>query len=167
VKRAVGSINGTTLTLSDGNTTNLKTGMVVIGSGTAQYTGITTSVDPVAVTVSPSPQTVGAGTTFYFYQSRGLINNGLAGYCLPDQTKCLIVTADTNAGSTTIPVNDSTGAGNGWVVQGFQFEDDPETKVSGAPATSTSITINAPTTRNLVAGANFTVTNAGGDRSLC
>jgi hypothetical protein len=166
VKRAVGSINGTTLTLSSGNTNTLKTGMVVIGTNVTQYTGITTTSSASEVTVSPAADpAVGAGTTLFFYQSRGLINNGLAGYCLPDQTKCLIVTADTNAGSTTIPVNDSTGVGNGWVVQGFQFE--PGTIVSGAPATSTSITINAPTTRNLVAGANFTVTNAGGDRSLC
>ncbi len=166
VKRAVGSINETTLTLSSGNTNTLKTGMVVIGTNVTQYTGITTGVSASEVTVSPSQSVaVGAGTTLFFYQSRGLINNGLAGYCLPDQTKCLIVTADTNAGLTTIPVNDSTGVGNGWVVQGFQFK--PGTIVSGAPATSTSITINLPTTRNLVAGANFTATNAGGDRSLC
>lgn len=164
VKRTVGSISGTTLTLSSGDTNTLKTGMIVIGTNVTQYTGITTTGSDSVVTVSPS-QTVGAGTTLFFYQSRGLINNGLAGFCLPDQTKCLIVTANTNAGSTTIPVNNSTGVGNGWAVQGFQFESG--TTVSGAPATSTSITINTPTTRNLVAGANFTVSNAGGDRSLC
>ena len=164
VKRTVGSISGTTLTLSSGDTNTLKTGMIVIGTNVTQYTGITTTGSGSEVTVSPS-QTVGAGTTLFFYQSRGLINNGLARYCLPDQTKCLIVTANTNAGSTTIPVNNSTGVGNGWVVQGFQFESG--TTVSGAPATSTSITINTPTTRNLVAGANFTVSSAGGDRSLC
>ena len=164
VKRTVGSISGTTLTLSSGDTNTLKTGMIVIGTNVTQYTGITAIDSDSVVTVSPS-QTVGAGTTFYFYQSRGLINNGLAGYCLPDQTKCLIVTANTNAGSTTIPVNNSTGVGNGWAVRGFQFASG--TTVFGAPATSTSIIINTPTTRNLVAGANFTVSNAGGDRSLC
>lgn len=164
VKRAVGSSSGSTLTLSSGNTNSLKSGMIAIGAGIQPYTGITTTTSNTILAISPS-QTIGAGTTVYFYQSRGLINNALVEYCLPTQTKCLIVTATTVTGSTVIPVSDSTDVGNGWSVQGIQFA--PGTTVSGAPTSPTSITISTPTIADLSANANFTVTNAPDDRTLC
>jgi hypothetical protein len=162
VKRAVGSGSAGSFTLSSGDTTNLKSGMVIIGSGVQAYTGITTTGSASAFTISPS-QTVGAGTTVYFYQSRGLINNALDAFCLPANTSCLIVSSLTSSGSTVIPVTSTTGISNGWTVQGFQF--DSGTTISSF--TANSITINKPTIRSLISGSNFTVTNASGDRTLC
>jgi len=162
VKRVVGSSSGTTFTLSSGDTSLLKSGMILIASGASAYTGIITTGSSSSLTISPS-QTIGAGSTAYFYQSRGLINNGLAEYCLPSQTKCLFVSSNTNSGSTVIPVVDTSGITNGWTVLGFQFA--ANTTVSSF--TANSITISIATIRNLVAGANFTVTSESGDRSLC
>lgn len=164
VKRSTGSATSGTITLTSGDTTSLVRDMVVIGSGLQAYTKIESISSSTTLTISPS-QSVGAGTTFYFYYSKGLINNGLVEFCVPAETKCMFVTADTPAGSTVIPVTDSTGVGNGWSVQGFQFASG--TTVNGAPTSSTSITISTPTTSNLVSGANFTVSSASGDRTLC
>jgi hypothetical protein len=165
VKRGVGSISGTTLTLSSGNTDNLKSKMVVIGNGVTQYTGITTTGSSTAVTVSPS-QAVGAGTPLYFYQSRGLIDEGLAAFCVPAVTRCIFASSITPSGVTGISVVDTTGVANGMRVLGAQFASG--TTVSSF--TSTSITINIATIAAIASGGNFTVTStpAGeGDRSLC
>jgi peroxiredoxin family protein len=169
VKRGVGSISGTTLTLSSGNTTDLKSKMVVIGDTVTQYTGITTSGDPVAVTVSPS-QTVGAGTTLYFYQSRGLIDEGLAAFCVPAVTRCMFTSTPTDSGATVLNIVDTTGVALGMRVLGAQFG--VGTTVSSF--TPTSITIgtinNTGTIAGIASGGNFTVTSTPaneGDRSLC
>ena len=98
VKSGIGSISGTTLTLSSGNTTNLKSKMVVIGNGVTQYTGITTIGFASTVTVSPSQPV--AGTPLYFYQSRGLIDEGLAAFCVPAVTRCIFTSSFVVAGST-------------------------------------------------------------------
>ena len=166
VKRVTGSTSTTTLTISSGDTTNLKTGMVVIGSGTAQYTGITTTGSASAVTISPS-QTVGAGTTLYFYQSRGLINEGLAAFCVPSTTTCIFTSSAINAGETVLNVTGTTGVANGMRVLGAQFASN--TTVSSFVA-NTSITISPATTAGIASGGNFTVTSTDandGDRSLC
>lgn len=168
VKRGVGSITSgtpTTLTLSSGNTTNLKSKMVVIGNGVTQYTGITTTGSGSAVTVSPS-QTVGAGTTFYFYQSRGLIDEGLAAFCVPAVTRCIFASSLIPSGVTGISVVDTTGVAIGMRVLGAQFASG--TTVSNFDGAS--ITINIATITPIASGGNFTVTStpAGeGDRSLC
>lgn len=164
VQDATGTASSGIITLSSGNTTSLKKDMIVFAPGFQQFTKIDTISSPTIFSITPS-QSVGAGTTFYFYYSKGLINNGLSEFCLPAETKCMLVTANTPAGSTVIPVTDSTGVGNGWSVQGFQFASG--TVVNGAPTSPTSITISAPTTSNLVSGGNFTVSSASGDRSLC
>ena len=164
VKRAVGSTSSTTLTLSSGNTTDLKSGMVVIGSGTAQYTGITTTGSASAVTISPS-QTVGS-TLLYFYQSRGLINEGLAAFCVPSTTTCIFASSAINAGTTVLNVTSTTGVANGMRVLGAQFASN--TTVSSF--TGSTITISPATTAALASGGNFTVTSTNandGDRSLC
>jgi hypothetical protein len=165
VKRGVGSISDITLTLSDGNTTDLKSKMVVIGDNVTQYTGITTSGDPVAVTVSPS-QTVGAGTTLYFYQSRGLIDEGLAAFCVPAVTRCMFTSTPTASGATVLDIVDTTGVANNMRVLGAQFNS--ATTVSSF--TPTSITISQATIAGIASGGNFTVTSTPaneGDRSLC
>jgi len=162
VKRATGSASSGTITLSTGDTSDLKTGMIVIGNGITQYTGITTSASATQVTIDPSQGF--ANRALYFYESRGLVDEALNAFCVPANTRCMIVTSDTPAGSTSIPVQDTTGVGNGWKVQGFQFASG--TTVNGAPLSNT-IALSAATTKNLIAGANFTVTNASGDRQLC
>ena len=166
VKRTVGSISGTTLTLSSGNTSNLRSNMVVIGSGVNQYTGITTTGSSSVVTVSPS-QTVGAGTTLYFYQSRGLIDDALAAFCTLSETKCIVTTSPTASGATVLNVsNGHSGLINGWDVYGAQFASGTQVTSS----TSTTITIDTPTIAGLASGGNFTVTNvsvASSERSLC
>jgi hypothetical protein len=165
VKSGIGSISGTTLTLSSGNTTNLKSKMVVIGGTVTQYTGITTTGFASTVTVSPS-QTVGAGTTLFFYQSRGLIDEGLAAFCVPAVTRCMFTSSPTSFGATVIDIIDTTGVADGMRVLGAQFG--VGTTVSSF--TGTSITINPATIAGIASGGNFTVTSTPeeeGDRSLC
>jgi hypothetical protein len=165
VKRGVGSVSGTTLTLSSGDTTNLKSKMVVIGGTVTQYTGITTTGFASTVTVSPS-QTVGAGTTLYFYQSRGLIDEGLAAFCVPAVTRCMFTSSPTTLGATVINIIDTTGVADGMRVLGAQFG--VGTTVSSF--TGTSITISPATIAGIASGGNFTVTSTPegeGDRSLC
>jgi hypothetical protein len=165
VKRGVGSVSGTTLTLSSGDTTNLKSKMVVIGGTVTQYTGITTTGFASTVTVSPS-QTVGAGTTLYFYQSRGLIDEGLAAFCVPAVTRCMFTSSPTTLGATVINIIDTTGVADGMRVLGAQFG--VGTTVSSF--TGTSITISLATIAGIASGGNFTVTSTPegeGDRSLC
>ena len=165
VKRVVGSISGTTLTLSSGNTTNLKSKMVVIGTNVNQYTGITTTGSGSAVTVSPS-QTVAADTPLFFYQSRGLIDEGLAAFCVPAVTRCMFVSSSTASGVTVLNIIDTTGVANDMRVLGAQFAFG--TTVSSF--TSTTITINIATIAAIASGGNFTVTSTllvDGDRSLC
>jgi hypothetical protein len=165
VKREVGSISGTTLTLSSGNTDNLKSKMVVIGDTVTQYTGITTTGLASTVTVSPS-QTVGAGTTLYFYQSRGLIDEGLAAFCVPAVTRCMFTSTPTASGATVLNIINTDGVADGMRVLGAQFG--VGTTVSSF--TGTSITINPATIAGIASGGNFTVTSTPaneGDRSLC
>ena len=165
VKRGVGSISGTTLTLSSGDTTNLKSKMVVIGNGVTQYTGITTTGLGSTVTVSPS-QTVGAATPLYFYQSRGLIDEGLAAFCVPAVTRCMFTSTPTVLGATVLDIIDTTGVANSMRVLGAQFASG--TTVSSF--TGTSITISPATIAGIASGGNFTVTSTPegeGDRSLC
>ena len=145
--------------------------MVVIGDTVTQYTGITTSGDPVAVTVSPAADpAVGAGTTLYFYQSRGLIDEGLAAFCVPAVTRCMFTSTPTASGATVLNIVDTTGVALGMRVLGAQFG--VGTTVSSF--TPTSITIgtinNTGTIAGIASGGNFTVTSTPaneGDRSLC
>lgn len=163
VKSAVGSGSGGSFTLSSGNTDNLSNEMIMIGAGVSAYTKITTSGFSSSFTISPS-QTIGAGTTVYFYQSKGLINNGLNAFCGSDITACLTASQLTNSGSTTIFVNSVPSSIGGWSVQGLYF--DSGTTIIGS--TATSITISSPTTSNIPSGATFTIVDPNeGDRQLC
>lgn len=164
VQRSVGSGSGGSFTLTSGNTSILRSGMIMIGSGIQAYTGITTSASLTNLTISPS-QTIGAGTTVYFYQAKGLIDEALRGYCLPTETQCLIASSSVPAGSTSIPVTDSTKVFNGWQVFGAQFQ--PNTLINGAPPNATTVNISRPTLSTINAGGNFTVTNQGSTKTLC
>tara|TARA_R100000951_G_scaffold116778_1_gene130705 strand:+ start:288 stop:2471 length:2184 start_codon:yes stop_codon:yes gene_type:complete len=160
VKKVTGSISGTTLTISSGDTDTLKTGMLVIGDGVTQYTGITTS--NTQVTVSPS-QTV-AETTLYFYQSKGLINESLTAFCPVAETRCLITNGIQETDSTQLTVVSTAGASTGWYVYGSQF-------VNGTTITvndPTTITLSDATINALGDGANFTVSSSTEEqKTLC
>lgn len=164
VKKVTGSISGTTLTISSGDTNTLKTGMLVVGDGVTQYTGITTSASSTQVTVSPS-QTVGAGTTLYFYQSKGLINESLTAFCPVTETRCLITNGIQSSGSTQLSVVSTTGVSAGWYVYGSQFVDG--TTIANVN-NSTTITISNATLNALGDGANFTVSSSTEEqKTLC
>lgn len=166
VKRVTGSTSGTTLTISSGDTGDLRTNMVVIGEGVTQYTGITTTGSTTQVTISPS-QTVGAGSTLYFYQSRGLINDSLEAFCILSETKCIITSLPVASGDTVLNViNGHAGSINNWKVYGAQFAEG--TTVTSS--TSSTVTISTGTIAGIASGGNFTVTNvsaASSERALC
>jgi len=164
VKAVTGSISGTTLTISSGDANTLRTGMLVIGDGVTQYTGITTTGSPTTVTVNES-QTVGAGTTLYFYESKGLINNSLDAFCLSSETRCLVANGIQGSGSTQLTVESTAGISNGWYVYGSQF-------VGGTTVQSvdnaTTLTITSATINAIADGANFTVSSSSQEqKSLC
>lgn len=163
VKSVKGSISGTTLTISNGNTNNLKSGMLVVGDGVTNYTGITTTGSSTQVTVSPS-QTVGAGTTLYFYESKGLINDSLISFCPTTENVCIISNGVQTSGSTTLNVTDTTGVSQNMFVYGLQF---PSGTVINS-FTSNTITISNPITVALADGANFTAsTSSEEQKALC
>ena len=162
VKRVTASASSGTLTISNGDTAGLKSNMIAIWNGSTQYTGITTSGNSTQITLDPSQ---GFGTrSVYFYQSRGLLDESLKSFCIPAQTRCVILTANATTGDTSLTVESTAGIGNGWVVQGFAFS--AGTTVNGAPSGNT-INLSQAITKDIAAGANFTATNSGGDRQLC
>ena len=162
VKKATGSSTSTTFTLAEGNTSLLKSDMIIIGENISSYTGITTTGSSNSFTISPS-QTINANTEVYFYQSKGLINDSLSTYCIPTTTKCLLVTSLVLSGNTVIPVTNTSGIALNWKVQGFQFQSN--TVINAF--TTNSITINKPTIEPLNSGGNFTVTSSTEDKTLC
>ena len=175
VKKVTGSSSGTTLTISSGNTLNLRTGMVVLGNdGTngdfSSYTGITTSVSGLNANtqVELSSSKTMTSTELYFYQDQGLINDSLSAFCTPVNTECLVVTTETNAGNTTIPVSGTAALDNSatYRVLGSQFA--ANTQIT--TINTNNIVINNNTTAKLLVGEKVTVTKESSDidlRVLC
>ena len=171
VKRVTGTSSGTTLTISSGNTTNLRTGMIVLGNdGTngnfSSYTGITTTGNSTQVTLSSSKTMT--DTELYFYQDQGLINDSLSAFCTPVNTECLVVTTETNAGNTTIEVSGTGALDNSatYRVLGSQFAANTQITTINAD----NIVINNNTTAKLLVGEKVTVTKESSDidlRVLC
>ena len=164
VKKVTGSTSSNTLTISNGNTTNLKTDMIVIGTDVAQYTGITTTGSSTQVNIFPSQ---GLGNrSFYFYQGKGLINDSLLQFCQPTIARCLLVDGAVNSGNTVITVTSIPSGTNGWTVRGFQFADDTTITIN-TPGTN-QITLSKPTINDLVDGEKISIAPASnGDRTLC
>ena len=164
VKKVTGSTSSNTLTISNGDTTNLKTDMIVIGNGIAQYTGITTTGSSTQVNIFPSQ---GLGNrSFYFYQGKGLINDSLLQFCQPSIAQCLLVDGAVTAGNTVITVTSIPSGTNGWTVRGFQFADDTTITIN-TPSTN-QITLSKPTINDLVNGEKISIAPASnGDRTLC
>ena len=166
VKKVTGSTSGTTLTISSGNTTNLRTDMILICNGSTSLTGITTTGSSSQVTIFPS-QNLGS-RVMYFYESKGLINDSLGAFCTPEDTECLVVTTETNSPATTIPVS-GTAALDGsatYRVLGSQFA--ANTQIT--TINSNNIVINNNTTAKLLVGEKVTVTKESSDiteRVLC
>ena len=174
VKKVTGSANSTSgvLTISTGDTTNLKTDMIVIGTDVAQYTGITTTGSSTQVNIFPSQ---GLGNrSLYFYQGKGLINDSLIQFCQPTIAQCLLVDGAVTQGNTVITVTSIPSGTNGWTVRGFQFSDkdpsgNPEftTITINTPGTN-QITLSKPTINDLVDGEKISIAPASnGDRTLC
>jgi len=171
VKKVTGSTSGTTLTISSGNTTNLRTGMIVLGNAGSgdftAYTGITTIPgNSTQVTLSSSQSM--SSTELYFYQDQGLINDSLSAFCTPVSTECLVVTTETNAGNTTIPVSGTAALDNSatYRVLGSQFA--ANTQIT--TINTNNIVINNNTTAKLLVGEKVTVTKESSDidlRVLC
>ena len=164
VKKVTGSTSGNTLTISNGDTTNLKTDMIVVASGGTQYTGITTTGSSTQVNIFPSQ---GLGNrSLYFYQGKGLINDSLIQFCQPSIARCLLVDGAVNAGNTVITVTSIPTGTNGWTVKGFQFAD--ATTIQINTPTTNQITLSKPTINDLVDGEKISIAPASqGDRTLC
>ena len=171
VKKVTGSSSTDTLTISNGDTTNLKTDMIVIANGIAQYTGITTTGSTNTVNIFPEQ---GLGNrSFYFYQGKGLLNDSLIQFCQPSIARCLLVDGAVNAGNTVITVTSIPTGTTGWTVRGFQFSDkdasgNPEfTTISFTPGTN-QINLSKPTINDLVDGEKISISPLSqGDRTLC
>ena len=172
VKKVTGSTSGNTLTISSGDTTNLKTDMIVIASGGTQYTGITTTGSSTQVNIFPSQ---GLGNrSLYFYEGKGLVNDSLLQFCQPSIAQCLLVDGAVTQGNTVINVTSIPSGTNGWTVRGFQFSEkddsgNPEftTITINTPGTN-QITLSKPTINDLVDGEKISISPlSANDRTLC
>ena len=114
-----------------------------------------------------------SSTELYFYQDQGLINDSLSAFCTPVNTECLIVTTQTNAGNTTIPVSGTAALDNSatYRVLGSQFDNSDELNPTTITTINTNnIVINIATTAKLLVGEKVTVTKEVSDidlRVLC
>ena len=165
VKRVTGSTSGTTLTISNGNTTGLKSGMIMICNGSTKYTGITTTGSTTQVTMSESQ---GHGTrALYFYEGKGLRNDSLLQFCQPQIARCLSLVGNVAAGSNVLTVSSiPPEASNGWEIRGFQF-DSGTTITLNSPGTN-QITLSKATINDLLNGESMSIAPAAnGDRTLC
>ena len=166
VKKVTGSANSSTgvLTISNGDTTNLQTDMIVIGTDVAQYTGITTTGSSTQVNIFPSQGL--SNRSFYFYQGKGLVNDSLIQFCQPSIARCLLVDGAVDAENTVITVTSIPTGTNNWTVKGFQFADNTTITIN-TPGTN-QITLNKPTINDLVDGEKISIAPANeGDRTLC
>jgi len=170
VKRVTGG--GTNnITFTAGDTTDLESNMVAIWNGKSDaYVGITTNGNSTEIAISTT-QTVGAGTTMYFYQSKGLVDKSLNYYCnvtnqAGRQVECIKVTQSAAAGSNQLTVEDTKNIGNQWKIFGAPF-------ASGTfittPPNTTTIPLDTPTIAGIASGAVFTAiqNNIQDDRSIC
>ena len=180
VKRLAGlcpSGSDTITMINDGNVTynrtNLKTGMIVVTSSNLQRnTKITDVESGTAQQIKIGPVSTGVilQGPYYVYESQGLTNESLKSFCFPstdlDQNKCVTVTTDIPAGSTTLTVNSIADIDDGDRVLGYYFADG--TKVTSS--SGNTIQIDTATDKLIKSGNNFTVTSnqvASDDKSLC
>tara|TARA_Y100001970_G_scaffold111068_1_gene138647 strand:- start:7876 stop:10248 length:2373 start_codon:yes stop_codon:yes gene_type:complete len=189
VQRVIGQSNGTSqIDFNSDYATNESTmrGRLIIGGNNVNNTKIDSILDSDTIGLSTAmSSTTGSNQTYYIYESQGIINNSLAGFCDND-TKCVMVRGTSNvvAGSVTIPVRDADSVVTGDRVLGYYFFDKTTvtSKVSngvngGGTAgenSNHSITIavdgntSTGTEKLIKPGNNFTTTSKpDGDRALC
>ena len=186
VKKVTGTTSGTTLTItgSGEDTSDLRTGMIVIGNdGTngdfPNYTGITTSGSVNTVNISSSKTT--NSTFLFFYQGKGLINDSMLSFCKPSETRCLVLTKSASLGDTQLfvePGDSFDAVTTSWDAQGSAFKGNSSnitgtitdnSKADGDPE-KFSITIDEGLVKPIASGGNFTVTSTSpstGLRILC
>ena len=187
VATTVTPAGGTGLTVNTTTVSNAVTKVVINTAGTGYNVG-----DTVTITGGDGAATfkiTSVSPFFYFYQSRGLINDTLIGYCTPDpsalNTVCLTAAAtalatvdgDGNFNNTSIVVENDPSfsqiVGTDWVVQGSAFSSGEgsdlkaQSKIIGVDISTNTITLEDPLVKNIAKGANFTATSSGGTRILC
>lgn len=155
------------------NRTNLKKGMIVVVSNNLQRnTKITDVESGTAQEIKIGPVSTGVilQGPYYVYESQGLTNTSLKAFCFPtsdlDQNKCVSVTTDIPAGSTSLTVDSIADIDDGDRVLGYYFADG--TKVTSS--SGNTIQIDTATDKLIKSGNNFTVTSnqvASDDKSLC
>lgn len=155
------------------NRTNLKKGMIVVVSNNLERNTKITDVEAGTdqqIKIGPVSTGVILQGPYYVYESQGLTNESLKSFCFPstdiDQNKCVSVTTDIPAGSTSLTVNSIADIDDGDRVLGYYFADG--TKVSSS--SGNTIQIDTATTKLIKSGNNFTVTTnqvASDDKSLC
>ena len=168
VRRVTASGSFGTMNISNGGATGFKKNQILIHSTAEKFTTIT-NVTPVANStpiLTYTPNASFGSRKVYIYESRGLIDQGLATFCDPGTTgtiKCFKTSTNTASGVQTLPVESITGLSAGMKVQGFPFAD-------GTTITSTSgssINLSAATTKSIAPGSQFTATTKPDDRTLC
>ena len=167
VKKVTGSTSTDTLTISTGNTTNLKKGMIVImkdQTSSHQYTTIEEVTNATSIKISPNQGF--ANRSIFFYQDKGLINDSLIQYCLPTLALCLIVKTAVTSGST-VEIEGTIPSGiTGWIATGFQF--DPDTRISSVSGNGININLSKPIINPLVKGEKISIAPlSSNDRTLC
>jgi len=155
------------------NRTNLKKGMIVVVSNNLEKnTKITDVESGTAQEIKIGPVSTGVilQGPYYVYESQGLTNTSLKAFCFPstdlDQNKCVSVTTDIPAGSTSLTVDSIADVDDGDRVLGYYFQDG--TKVTSS--SGNTIQIDKVTTKLIKSGNNFTITTnqiASDDKSLC
>ena len=185
VQRVIGQSNGTSqIDFTDDYTSNASTmsGRIIVGGNNVDNTKIVmnASSDSIGLSTAMS-STTGSGEVFYIYESEGIVNNSLTGFCDSD-TKCVMVrgTSDIVVGTKTIPVIDATNVQVNDRVLGYYFYNDATngtTTVASKTSDTITIQVTSPsgtvdaslgTQRLIKPGNNFTTTSkADGDRALC
>jgi len=138
----------------------LRTNQLAIYSGSAAYTGITTNG---SVNTVSAPTSGFGNRRVYFYESRGLIDRGLATFCVPAETQCFVVTSGVNAGNTVLPTTSTANIQLGYRVLGFPFADGTTVQSK----TANSLTLSAATIKTIAPESNYTSTSSLDDKSLC
>tara|TARA_B100001059_G_scaffold8070_1_gene6746 strand:+ start:3130 stop:6189 length:3060 start_codon:yes stop_codon:yes gene_type:complete len=164
VKRVTASGSSGTLSISNGSNTGIKKNQILIHSSAEKFTTIT-NITP---SITYSPNATFGSRKVYIYESRGLLDQGLATFCDPgafNSIQCFKSSAAVNSGLQTIPVESVTGLAIGMTVQGFPFASG--TTIVSTNATAKTINLSAPTTKSIAADSQFTATTKSDDRTLC
>ena len=153
---------------------------IIIGANTVNNTKIYPDGSSTLLTHQPTSMP-GSDEVFYIYESEGIVNNSLSGFC-DNQTKCVMVrgSSDIAAGTKTIPVIDADPVQVNDRVLGYYFYNDTTngtTTVANKTSDTITIQVTNPsgtvdaslgTQRLIKPGNNFTTTSAAtGDRALC